>query len=204
MAADQFDAVLFDLGGVLIRLGGVNAMQHLADIDSEEEVWRRWLTCNWVRRFERGWCSATDFATGVVTDWGLSVTPSEFLDQFRWWPEAPHDGAEALVEEVSAQTRVGCLSNTNALHWEHVAGWRVTEMFEMRFLSHELGLVKPDSAVFEHVAVTLALQPARIVFLDDNAMNVAEARSVGFTAVRVRGVRESRSSLVELGLLKGH
>jgi glucose-1-phosphatase len=74
----------------------------------------------------------------------------------------------------------------------------------MRFLSHELGLVKPDRAVFEHVAVTLALQPARIVFLDDNAINVAEARSVGFTAVQVRGVSESRSALIALGLLQGH
>lgn len=201
MAAYGFDVVLFDLGGVLIRFGGVKAMRLLANIDSEEELWHKWLTCDWVRTFERGRCSPDDFATGLVADWELSVTSSEFLDQFRRWPEALHAGAEALVEELRGQTRVGCLSNTNALHWEQLAGWRLTEMFELRFLSHEMGLIKPDRAVFEHVAETLEIPPARIVFLDDNALNVDEARSVGFTAVQVRGVEESRSALIGLGLL---
>jgi FMN phosphatase YigB (HAD superfamily) len=54
--------------------------------------------------------------------------------------------------------------------------------------------------VFEHVAAELAMEPGKIVFLDDNEMNVVEAAAVGYTAVRVRGVEEARAALAELGL----
>jgi FMN phosphatase YigB (HAD superfamily) len=63
--AEPVDLVLFDLGGVLIEVHGVHAMLELTGIKSEEELWRRWLTCRWVRRFESGGCSETEFAAGV-------------------------------------------------------------------------------------------------------------------------------------------
>ena len=66
MASGAVDIVLFDLGGVLIELGGVRALRELADIASDDEVWRRWLTCPWVRTFESGQSSTAEFADGVV------------------------------------------------------------------------------------------------------------------------------------------
>jgi len=116
VTSDTIDAVLFDLGGVLIELGGVRAMMELADIDTDDELWQRWLSCRWVRTFERGRCSANDFAAGVISDWALSVTPDAFLDAFRNWPIGPLPGAEALVRQVGQTVPVGCLSNTNTLH----------------------------------------------------------------------------------------
>ena len=49
-----FDVVLFDLGGVLVDFGGVQAMKELSGITDDDELWHRWLTCRWVREFERG------------------------------------------------------------------------------------------------------------------------------------------------------
>ena len=46
-------------------------------------------------------------------------------------------------------------------------------------MSYEVGLVKPDPAMFEHVVETLGVQPDSIVFLDDNEINVEQARAVG-------------------------
>jgi hypothetical protein len=54
VTSDTIDLVLFDLGGVLIELGGVAAMMELAGIDTDDELWLRWLSCRWVRTFERG------------------------------------------------------------------------------------------------------------------------------------------------------
>ena len=50
------DVVLFDLGGVLIELGGMGDIAAFANESDEDEIWKRWLTCPWVRRFERGGC----------------------------------------------------------------------------------------------------------------------------------------------------
>jgi HAD superfamily hydrolase (TIGR01509 family) len=203
--SDGFDLVLFDLGGVLIGLGGgVSAMQRLAGIETPEEVWRRWLSCEWVREFERGTCEPDDFARGVVSDWELTITPEEFLEQFRAWPEDLFDGARELLDELRGSVAIGCLSNTNALHWaDHGARWSLDQCFDQKFLSFQLGLVKPDREIFEHVCKETSLEPERIVFIDDNILNVEQARALGFEARVARGPDDARRALVELGFLTG-
>ena len=94
-------------------------MKELAGIADDDELWRRWLTCRWVRSYERGECTAADFAAGMVADWVLPLTPQAFLDEFTSWPGGPLPDAEELVAEVRRTVPVGCLSNTNALHWDH-------------------------------------------------------------------------------------
>jgi putative hydrolase of the HAD superfamily len=196
------DVVLFDLGGVLIDFGGVGAMRELAGIESDDEVWRRWLTCPWVRSFEGGHCSEEDFATGVIRDWGLRVEPARFLDAFRSWPGGPLPGADTLLRTVQHRVPAGCLSNTNSLHWQdQFARWPLLDAFDYRFLSFEVGYVKPDQELFDHVAGVLSLSPDRVLFLDDNAVNVEGATAAGFTALQVRGVDEARRALVATGVL---
>lgn len=198
----DIDVVLFDLGGVLFDFGGVPAMKALSAIEDDEELWHRWLTCRWVRAFERGDCSASDFAQGVVDDWALSITADEYLESFRSWLGGPLDGAEALVHETKRVVSVGCLSNTNALHWDDTEHkWPVLHEFDARFLSFQLGCVKPDRAIFDRVAAALDVPRDRILFIDDNTLNVDGAIEAGFRAVRARGVREARHALVSAGLL---
>src|SRR5271163_2913814 len=60
------ELVLFDLGGVLLDPGGVAPMRELTGIASDEDLWARWLSCRWVRRFEAGHCTPEEFAAGVV------------------------------------------------------------------------------------------------------------------------------------------
>jgi FMN phosphatase YigB (HAD superfamily) len=195
----NIQVVLFDLGGVLIDIGGVPPMKALARIDSDDEMWQRWLTCRWVRSFERGQCSADDFAAGVVDDWALDVEPVVFLDAFRDWPGGPFPGADDLVADVRASVPVGCLSNTNAMHTDdHFDKFPIFDQFDYRFLSYQLGLVKPDRALFERVAELLPVAPERVVFLDDNLMNVEGATEAGFVARHTRGVAEARAALVAL------
>jgi HAD superfamily hydrolase (TIGR01509 family) len=198
----SIDIVLFDLGGVLVDLGGVGPMKELSAIDTDDEFWDRWLTCRWVRGFERGECTPDEFAAGIVEDWGLSATPAAFLDAFRQWPGRLFPGAETLVEEVHAMVPIGCLSNTNALHWDHHFGtWPILENFDYRFLSYELGVVKPDRELFEQVAKVLPAPTENVLFLDDNLVNVNGAIDAGFVARHVRGVSGARAALAEMQVL---
>jgi glucose-1-phosphatase len=200
--AGSVDVVVFDLGGVLIELTGVRAMLELTGIESEEELWRRWLTCRWVRRFESGGCSETEFAAGVVADWQLEISPAAFLEAFRRWPVGPLPGAAELVARTRASVATGCFSNTNVLHWrDHIAAWPLASLFDHRFLSFELGLLKPDVAAFAQVAGMLGVPAERVLFLDDNAVNVAGASAAGFQAARAAGVDEARQRLAEAGVL---
>ncbi|HVV77502.1 MAG TPA: HAD family phosphatase [Mycobacteriales bacterium] len=189
-------AVVFDLGGVLAEFSGVATMRELAGIDSDAELWRRWLECEWVRRFERGQCSPEDFADGMVGEWGLPMTGAEYLVTFGDWVQEPYDGAEELVVETSERVRVAMLSNMNAVHWDRaVSAWPLIKRFDHVFTSFQLGLIKPDAEVFEHVVAVLELAPEQVLFLDDNVINVEGALAAGLQAKQVRGVAEARAAV---------
>jgi putative hydrolase of the HAD superfamily len=204
VAAHRIEFVLFDLGGVLIEPGGVGPMRDLSGIGTDEELWARWLSCRWVRRFEAGLCSPDEFAAGVVADWDLELGPDAFLEEFGGWANDPYPGALELVAAVRDDVGVGCLSNTNAVQWHaNYEATPITEAFSLRFLSFELGLVKPDREIFETVATRLPVPPDRVLFLDDNAANVTGAEASGLVARHVRGVDEARRALDAEGVIAG-
>jgi glucose-1-phosphatase len=187
---------------VLAEFGGVARMRTLSGIDDDEELWRRWLTCDWVRRFERGSCTADAFAAGVVADWELAVTGEAFLAEFREWLVGPMPGAEDLVAVTKSSVPVAVLSNTNRVHWEAgAAQWPLLQMFDRAFLSFEIGMVKPDPEIFEHVVAALEIDADRVLFLDDNQLNVDQARASGLRAERVVGVSEAGEALVAAGVV---
>ena len=168
----------------------------------DEEQWHRWLASPWVRRFEKGECTTTEFSTQVVSEWKLNVTPERFLEIFRDWVLGPYPGTTELLSEVQRSVPIGCLSNTNSMHWEHqISSWPVLATFDFRFLSFELGLAKPDEAIFEAVAKRLPFRRDRILYLDDVVENSHAARSFGFRSEHVRGIDEVGTALRGVGVL---
>lgn len=175
-------AVLFDLGGALI--------------------WKRWLESPWVRRFESGACSPEAFAAGFITNHGFPLTSAAFLASFRGWVTNAFPGAFDLVRDVASYAETGCLSNTNVVHWTHNADIRaLIGSCQHRFLSYEIGHVKPDTAIFEHAIASLGCAPEEIVFLDDNEPNVVAAKRLGIDATQVKGVAAARAALANRGVL---
>lgn len=192
----SIEVVLFDLGGVLVELGGMGDIAVFSGESSAEEIWRRWLTCPWVRRFERGECDPESFAHGMVESWAMPVDPAAFLEAFAAWPKGLLPGATDLVHATRSRLRTACLSNTNAVHSErHWQAFGLDTLFEELYLSHEMGHVKPDRAAFEYVIAALETDPERILFLDDNQINVEGARAVGLRAERAAGVEAAREIL---------
>ena len=191
-----------DSVGVLVELGGVGVFGEWIGESRESEVWRRWLECPWVRRYERGQCSTDEFARGMVDAWDLVLAPDEFLDHFRSWPLGLFDGAEELVGALRGRVRRACFSNTNELHWDHqLESFGLDGLFDDYFLSYRMQLVKPDREAFEHVVAALEAAPEEILFLDDNPINVDGARAVGIDAHCVMGVAEARRLLEERKIL---
>jgi putative hydrolase of the HAD superfamily len=74
----------------------------------------------------------------------------------------------------------------------------LNRIFDRMFLSYRMGMVKPDLEIYHAMIKALDLPPSRILFLDDNQINVDAAIEAGITAHRVRGVSESRTLLESL------
>ena len=203
-ATDDIEVVLFDVGGVLLEVHGIAAiMEWLEHRVTPEEVWGMWLASPVVRAFESGRIDEAEFAAGILAELRLSMPVSAFLDSFVTWPVRLYPGAPELIARIPSRYRRAVLSNTNAVHWPRI----VEELglgasFEQCFASHLIGKIKPDAQAFEHAVEALACEPERILFLDDNLVNVDAARSCGLRAIRVRGLAETQRALEELRILE--
>jgi putative hydrolase of the HAD superfamily len=172
-------AVLFDLGGVLIQLGGITKMMGWASWD-HEKFWRRWLASPSVRLFESGKISAEEFGSALVEEFNLPVQSDEFLALFATWPQGAYPGAEELLRNTGALYPLGCLSNTNSLHWKYLTEHtNLVGYFDYLFPSHRTGLLKPDRSSFTNAAEKMGLEPEQILFLDDNQVNIEGAIEAG-------------------------
>jgi len=204
-SAHRFDVILFDLGGVLIELAGIDRMLELCNhAFSADELWARWLASEGVRQFETGRASPDAFGAAMLAEFDLRIAAAQFLEEFTFWPKGVFPGSFELLEQLSASYRLACLSNTNALHWPRVCDeMGLARYFEKAFASHLVGMLKPDLEIFQYVVEQLGCPPARILFLDDNQSNVASACTAGMVARRVAGLGEVRAALVELEILRG-
>jgi putative hydrolase of the HAD superfamily len=197
------DVILFDIGGVLVELTGVSRLIEMIEEEiSIEELWRRWLTSPSVRQFESGGCTPEEFARNLIAEMNLPAEPAQIIAEFVSWVRCLYPGIEELLAELSSRYTLACFSNTNELHWPLMRDeFGLGRMLHHCFVSHQIGLLKPDADAFRHVAEQLGVTPERILFLDDNIINVEGARSVGMHAVRVEGIDGIRTALGDLGLL---
>jgi glucose-1-phosphatase len=189
--------LLFDLGGVLVEFRGVEPLVELTrgrlDLDAAR---RFWLESPAVRKFEIGACTADAFVEEVIGELRLELAPASFLRLFLAWEKGPYEGALGLLETLKPHFVLACLSNNNALHWDLLRdGMGFGNPFHRTFLSHEIGMVKPDPSVFRFVASELDVAADRILFLDDNPECIAGARDAGMDAVRVLGVEEAAKEI---------
>lgn len=79
--------------------------------------------------------------------------------------------------------RAGILSNSGPGAREAERVWGFEEITDDIVYSHEVGMGKPDPAVYELTTTRLGVRPREIVFLDDVPANVDAARAAGWHAV---------------------
>jgi glucose-1-phosphatase len=195
--------LLFDVGGVLVQLSGVEVMlEWLGGAVTAEELWRRWLQSVSVRKFETGQIDADEFSLRVVAEFGLTVDPQRFLESFIGWPSALYPGTLEMLARIPRSYQRAVLSNSNALHWPRVLNeMGLGPAFDRHFVSHLTGRIKPDSEAFEHVIDSLRCSSNQVLFLDDNWLNVEAAQRLGMHAIRVRGAIEVQRVLIDLSII---
>jgi HAD superfamily hydrolase (TIGR01509 family) len=117
---------------------------------------------------------------------GLSDDQADELmaDQWRWYVGTlDRPLADWFVQLRGRGLRVGILSNSGPGAREAERHWGFEETTDDIVYSHEVGLAKPDPAIYELTASRLGLAPEEIVFLDDVPVNVEAARAAGWHAV---------------------
>jgi len=201
--ATNIKVLLFDLGGVLVDFSGVRDIAPLLpDPASPSEILERWNRCPHSQAFGLGKLNARDYAERFLRDWGIALDPDRFIQEYRTWSRCLLPGARELLASLRPRYRLAALSNSNELHWDRNSNdIGVTELFEVAISSHQVGLSKPDPAIYTLALDRLGVSPEAVLFFDDLKPNVAAASALGIRAFQVEGVEELRQCLAREHLL---
>lgn len=179
--------VICDMGGVLVQLEWSERVSGLlgraVPID---ELHQLWINARSTVDFESGRITFDEFAQNFIQEFDLNRTPEEVKHEFVEFVQAPMPGWEDALTKLKQQYHVSLLSNTNSAHVEKLRDrYDFYAPFDQVFLSHEMGVMKPDPAIFQQVLTALEIPAAAAVFFDDGARNVAAAQAVGMQAYQV-------------------
>lgn len=198
------DALLFDLGGVVIEIDWGRVFQAWADAArvSPVDIAARFSFDDAYEAHERGEITSHAYCAHLRGALGVPLADDELLAGWNALFVAPVPGMTALLERLAGAYPLYAFSNTNAAH---VAYWKpryraALQPFSAVYCSCEIGVRKPDAAAFDDVARRIGVAPGRIAFLDDSEGNVAGARSAGLLAGTVRSAAEVREALQQFGV----
>jgi glucose-1-phosphatase len=196
------EAVLFDIGGVIVRLNDITVLGSFNGRSDAAGILAQWLDCPHVRAHESGEIDGIEFARRMVETYSIGCSSNEFLERcLAWHGEMFPDVAETLAA-LKPGLKLACLSNTSTFAWTTAPCCvAAAKLFDTQILSHELGVLKPEPAIYRIAAETLDCAPERILFFDDTERNVTAARRFGFDAHRVIGFEPARRILEDYGLL---
>lgn len=193
----KIQVILFDLGGVLVEISGIQKMVKWFDNKfSKEEIWEKWLTSSAVRDFETGKSTPEEFSIALLDEFPLPITANEVVSEFDSWLVRKYPGVDTLLMNLGEKYKTACLSNTNVIHWPKIRDdFGIGNLLHEHFVSHKMGVLKPDKEAFLYALKKLNCPPEAIVFFDDNQMNIRAAREVGINAFRVEGIDQIQDTL---------
>ncbi|WP_194915658.1 HAD family hydrolase [Catenulispora rubra] len=177
-------AIVLDIGGVL---------EHTPDLGT---------AARWEPEFGPGWIHRVDpvFRAGEIGE----ITLEEVHERAAGALGVPVARFEAFMEDVWVEY-LGTYNAEIADYWRarrdegyataiisnsfvgarerEEEAYRFSELTDLIVYSHEVGVMKPDPAIYELCLERLGLPPEETVFVDDVEENCAAARALGMSAV---------------------
>lgn len=142
---------------------------------------------------------------------GVVLSASRLREAMRVSQQIDPDTAK-LIGELSSRYRLAVLTNNTAdivdrtesgspSWWGNDSGHALRPSdFSMVMSSSELGLVKPDIAIYRELLRRLGLEGRHVVYVDDQAANLPAAQELGMQTVHFRGPAQCRSDLHAIGI----
>lgn len=188
--------IIFDLGGVIINLAiqqSIDALRllskHGQPIDFSQQAQSELFD-----RYETGRMTSEEFRAALREAYALEGDdPTIDAAWNTMLLDIPPERIE-LLQDLGNKYRLFLLSNTNAIHMiqfnktvQEVSGLPgLDALFEKAYYSHQVGLRKPDAAVFEHILIQNNLVAAETLFVDDSIQHIKGAQAVGLQTLHLQ------------------
>jgi 2-haloacid dehalogenase len=205
MPPQTIKAIIFDLGGVLLEWNPRRVYRRYFDRPEDMESFLSEIDFPaWNAQQDKG----RPFAEGVAALSAQYPHRAELIRAYHeHWEESVGGeitGTVQILRKLKRESwRLYALSNWSAETFPRMRGkYDFFALFDAMIVSGEVGLIKPDPAIFELAIRTTGAEAAQCLLIDDNAENVAAARRVGMQAIQFRSAEQLESELRELNVIR--
>ncbi len=183
------EALLFDLGGVLVEFDWERAFDHWGERSATPaaRLRERFVVDAAFERYERGEATDAEYFATLRATLGVDLSHEDLLAGWNRIFIGAIEPTVALIARLDPRMPLYVFSNTNAAHrsaWAHDYAAALAP-FRRVFTSFEIGSRKPERVAYERVACEIGLPAGRILFLDDVMENVRGAQAAGMQAAHV-------------------
>ena len=176
----MIQACLFDIGNVLVTFDYTRTFGPIAlrTARTFEDIYAHLAASS--ADLETGRLSSADFIMRGVEFLGGGIGRVEFEQAFTGIFE-PIPAVWRAVEAITAKVPAWLFSNTSELHEQ----WLLRQYpgfasFRGGFFSWRLGVMKPDTGIYEHALAVLGLPANEIAYIDDLPANIETGQRLGF------------------------
>lgn len=184
--------IIFDLGGVILDIDynlTIQAFEAL-DLPNIKAQYSKMSQSDVFDKIETGAISPAEFRNMIRELSSKDLSDQEIDTAWNALIQHLPQGRIELLEQLKKDYRLFLLSNTNEIHYQDYTEVIKREngieglepLFEKTYLSHEMGLRKPDPKIFEVVLAENNLKPEETLFIDDSPQHIESAKTLGIKA----------------------
>lgn len=186
-------AVIFDVGGVLIRTQDRVARRKwearlgLPDMGLGQAIFGSEMSA----RASIGQASAADVWRHVADKFGLSENQMQELERDFWSDDWLDKELVQFARDLRPRCKTGILSNAWPEARQALTKFGLGDVMDVMILSAEAGCAKPDARIYQIALRQLGVRPHQAVFVDDMAENVAAAQALGIKGIQFKSTAQA-------------
>jgi putative hydrolase of the HAD superfamily len=196
---DQIDNIIFDYGGVIIRIcydNTIAAFSQLSGLDGHQ-FFTQHRQNPLFDDYETGRISSAEFRDGLRSLLQIQVSDQALDDAWNaMLLDIPPERIN-LLQALGTQKRIFMLSNINEIHrtacdrlFVETFGTTfsdISELFEKVYYSYEMGDRKPNVSIFQRVLAEQQIDPTRTLFIEDTLQHIEGAKQAGLHTIHLTG-----------------
>jgi len=201
--------VVFDLGGVVVKLNNDGALEALARRgETDGNLIKSFMgardesNLSPDEKLQLGLLEIDEYVALLNQTLRRKLTREEIIELRLQSIQGEDEDVLEIIRALSTQRKVACISNTHAIHWDHMlANYQSLRLFHRAIASHLIHAAKPDPKAFAIACRELEAEPAELLFIDDALANAEAARAAGWHAIHFKGAAALREELQEYGFV---
>ena len=196
----SLDAIILDLGNVLAFHDNVKLFAEMARaFDTTPDALKERLEGGLWERVNRGQLPGDSLRKELVERLGKEITAKDWFEVWNCHFTL-NEPMISMVEFLVGQVKLVLLSNT---HDQHIAYVRpklpVLEKFDGLIFSCDVGLMKPETAIYEKALAAAGTSPWKTAFFDDVKSYAIAATQVGVHGRVFTTLEQFQDDLAKLG-----